>query len=149
MKFLIALVERNWSSFRFLKKCFILHLKRPLLKRPSPWPRFKCPECSKILQTVTYLYGGENMDLTVLLWNILVNNGFINFFPEEYLRSLYSWIPASHFLIISCGKPHLTTMLLITVVATVIFMVTFEGQGDAGAWGHAAELVGWVTGRSG
>lgn len=45
--------------------------------------------------------------------------------------------------------PHLTTMLLIAVVPAVVFMVTFEGQGDAGARGHAAELVGWVTGGSG
>lgn len=44
-------------------------------------------------------------------------------------------------------NPNLTTVLFITVVSAVVFMVTFEGQGDAGPWGHAAELVGWVTGR--
>lgn len=44
---------------------------------------------------------------------------------------------------------NLTTVLLITVVSTVVFMVTFEGQGDAGTWGQAAKLVGRVTGRSG
>lgn len=44
---------------------------------------------------------------------------------------------------------HLTTVLLVTVVSAVVFVVTFEGQGDAGARGHAAKLVGRVTGRSG
>lgn len=42
-----------------------------------------------------------------------------------------------------------TTVLLITVVSTVILMVTFKGQRDAGTWGHAAKLVGRVTSRSG
>lgn len=47
----------------------------------------------------------------------------------------------------SKGNSNLTTLLFITVVSTVILVVAFEGQGDAGARGHAAELVGWVAGR--
>lgn len=45
------------------------------------------------------------------------------------------------------GYPSFTAVLLITVVPAVVLMVTPEGQGDAGARGHAAELVAGVTGR--
>lgn len=41
------------------------------------------------------------------------------------------------------------TVLLVTIVSTVVFMVTFEGQRDAGARGHAAKLVGRVAGGGG
>lgn len=45
------------------------------------------------------------------------------------------------------GYPSFTAVLLIAVVPAVVLVVTLEGQGDAGARGHAAELVAGVTGR--
>lgn len=44
---------------------------------------------------------------------------------------------------------HLTTMLLVAVVSTIILVVTLKGQRDARPRGHAAELVGRVAGGCG